>query len=64
LEKVFCYLLGVAKNYIMYWGGLQLLLYIFLFESVHKDYRIFAIFLCNPITLCDFIDIFHYNFDL
>ena len=21
LEKVFCYLLGVAKNYIMYWGG-------------------------------------------
>ena len=26
LEKVFCYLWGVAKNYIMYWG-LQVLLY-------------------------------------
>ena len=36
LEKVFCYLWGVAKNYIMYWGVTMVIILIFIFKCSQK----------------------------
>lgn len=48
LEKVFfCYLWGVAKKLYNVLGGLQVLLYVFFSESVHKQSFFFEILLCN-----------------
>ncbi len=46
-EKVFRFLWGVAKNYIMYWGVYANYSTINLVRSVHKHAQILKLFLCT-----------------
>ena len=46
-EKVFRFLWGVAKNYIMYWGVYANYSTINLIRSVHKHAQISKLFLCT-----------------
>ena len=45
-EGIFCFLWGVTKNYIMYWGGYEYYSSTAHEKSVHKYRKIFTKFLC------------------
>ena len=46
LEKVFCYLWGVAKNYIMYWGVTNIII-LKRFKKCSQKIKFFKIFFVN-----------------
>ena len=52
LEKVFCYLWGVAKNYIMYWGVTIVIIRIIVKKCSQKRFFFYIFFVYYNYSLC------------